>query len=132
MKKRTLVKLSLCARKKMRMFPILTSGSHTENDTAARYKMCTAPFTETSVEEKLVIAKQVCSSHSAHSGYRSKVRKKSMWRIFLFAFPSKAVQHDRKCMCNSFVLFCQAGKSPKYRFNKALSQKPSGSEELVI
>lgn len=66
MKKRTLVKLSLCARKKMRMFPILTSGSHTENDTAARYKMCTAPFTETSVEEKLVIAKQQSAAVTQH------------------------------------------------------------------
>lgn len=55
--KRTLVKLSLCARNKMRMFPILKSGIHTGNDTAARYKMCTAQFPEAPVEEKLVFAK---------------------------------------------------------------------------
>lgn len=52
--------------KKMRMFPILKSGIHIENDTAARYKTCTAQFPEAPAEEKLVFAKQQSAAVAQH------------------------------------------------------------------
>lgn len=52
--------------KKMWMFPILKSGIHTGNDTAARYKTCTAQFPEAPAEEKLVFAKQQSAAVAQH------------------------------------------------------------------